>query len=196
MIAGMTDYSHQTFDDMFLDLQVWIKNLEEVTTIISKNIRKLKELEYWKKVDSDFQGIVQYSLKFYDTSIKEISEILSEIQQEVKVHHVKRIRNLYKTATDLDIRYGEIWHNRYEDKDYDNKNFRLVEELYEQGRGMAIDMRDLSNLAGRLEDFVGRKGKIKTKIGDNVDMLELKPNFFGLGINLNEVIRKFIRRKR
>jgi len=195
LFAGMTDYSQQSFEDMILDLKIWIKNLKEVSDLFPANIQRLKESKYWDKVNVDFQILLHYSIKFYDTSIREISEIVKEIQEEVRLDHIARIRRLYKTASELNRDYGRIWHQNYRHKEYGNKDFKLIEDLYEQGRNMAIDMADLSNLAGRLEDFVGKKAKPKRKVQPGIDMLELKPNFFGLGINLNEVIKKFIKRK-
>ena len=195
LFAGMTDYSHQSFEDMILDLKIWIKNLKEVSDLFPANIQKLKESQYWDKVNADFQMLLHYSIKFYDTSIREISEMVKEIQEEVRSDHIARIRRLYKTASELDRDYGRIWHQNYRHKEYGNKDFKLVEDLYAQGRDMAIDMRDLSNLAARLEDFVGKKAQPKRKAQPGINLLELKPNFFGLGINLNELIKKFFKRK-
>ena len=161
IFAGMTDYSHQSFGDMISDLKSWIKNLEEVNGILQNTIEKLKQSKYWEKVDVDFQNLIFYTIKFYDTSIDEITEIIVEISEEVKSHHVARMRRLYKTAEELDIEYGMVWNQRYTRKEYGNRDFNDVEELYRQGRGMAVDMRDLSNLASRLEDFVGKKAKKK-----------------------------------
>lgn len=192
MIAGMTDYSNQSFEDMILDLEEWIQNLKEVAEALPRNVQRLKELQYWEKVDPNFQGLVGYSIKFFETSIKEFSDIVKEIKQEVRVDHVTRIRGLCKTAIDLDFDYGRIWHQKYQDKEYGDTRFSLVEGLYQQGRLMAIDMRDLCNLADRINDFVGKKSEQKP---DAMDMLELKPNFFGMGINLNELINKFFRKK-
>ena len=161
IFAGFTDYSHQSFKDIVMDLQIWIKNLMEVSDFLLTNIQKLKESKYWDSVNANFQSLVRYSIKFYDTSIQEISEIAKEIQEEVRSDHIVRIRSLYKTASELDLRYGRVWYREGWDKEYGDKDFKVVEKLYQQGRSMAIDMRDLSNLAARLEDFAGKKIKLK-----------------------------------
>lgn len=161
LIAGSTDYSHQTFEDMMLDLNEWIENLHNVQTLFNENIKKLKEVDYWKKVDCSFQSLVYYSLKFFITAESEISAISKEIQSEVKPHHIARIRKLYVTSAELDDDFGRIWHREYKDKEYGEEYFDLVEDLYGEGRDMAVDMRDLSNLVGRLEDFIGRTGDIE-----------------------------------
>ena len=196
LFAGTTDYSPQSFDDLLLDLEAWAKNLKETSAFLPANIKKLKESKYWDKVDIDFQNILHYSIKFYDTSIGEITEILGELQEEIRPDHITRIHRLCQTASKLSLRYGRIWHQEYHDKEYGNKDFRAVEELYEQGRSMAIDMMDLSNLAARLGDFVGKKNRKKPKTRHDSDVFELKPNFYGLGVNLKELIKKFIKTKK
>jgi len=193
LIAGTSDYSHQSFDDMVSDLKTWVKDLRQTSNTLKINVRKLKALKYWDKIPIDFTALIQYSIKFYNTSIQEIFEIVKEIQEEVRSDHVNRIRTLGKTASKLNLGYGEIWHQKYGNKEYNNKYFKLVEELYKEGRGMAIDMIDLSNLAARLEDFIGKKTKSKQKAW--YDIFELKPNILGLGINFNKLIEKFVKKK-
>jgi len=193
LFAGMSDYSHQSFDDMLSDLKTWVNNLKQTSNILKGNVEKLKELKYWDKIPIDFIILIQRSIKFYNTSIQEISEIVEEIQEEVRPDHVARIRRLYKVAIELDFDYGRIWHQKYNNKEYGNKDFKLVEELYGEGRQMAIDMKDLSNLAARLKDFIGKKTKPQQKAW--YDIFELKPNILGLGINFNKLIEKFVKRK-
>jgi len=198
LIAGTTDYSHQSFEDILADLYQWITSLKETSEKLLRNIENLEKSGYWKKVDYDFTNLVYYSIKFYTTSIQEITEISGDIKKDVRLDHVTRLNALYETASKLDLHYGKIWHQEYENKEYGNKEFILVEEIYSEGRGMAIDMRDLSNLSYRLRDFIGRKsqGKLDADGQQNIDLLELKPNLFGLGINLNELIKRFFTRKK
>ena len=64
-----------------------------------------------------------------------------------------------------------------------------AENLYSNGRDELYDMIDLCNLSVRLKDFVGKKSK------NNIDLLEIKPNFFGIGLNLNNIIRRLKKKK-
>ncbi len=196
VIPGTTDYRIQSFEDMILDFRGYIRELKKALKTLKVNIRKLKQLKYWDKVDWDFQRLVEYSIKFYDTAIVEISDILGEIQEEVGLHHVRRARQLGETAAELNVRYGRIWHQEYRNKEYSNKDFKLVERLYEEGRNMALSMKDLSNLAERLDDFVGKKVVRKEKGKSIMDALELKPNWFGLGINLKKLASRLTRNKK
>lgn len=56
MIIGTTDYSNQSINAMKEDLKNWVVSLRESCDIINRNIEKLKQNNYWVKVDFDFQS--------------------------------------------------------------------------------------------------------------------------------------------
>ena len=187
MLAGATDYRHQTFEDMMSDLQNWVNGLEQTISIMNENIKKLEGVGYWDEVPYDFQATVYYSLKFYKTSVKEISGMLPEFGKEVRRDHVARIKTLFKVAAELNRDFGIAWHQHYEKKEYGKDEFKLVQKLYREGRGMAIDMLDLSNLAKRLEDFVGKRSENVNGGKKRFPWLILKPNFYGIGIDFKKI---------
>lgn len=159
-MEGSTNYSHQSFDDMVLDLQNWVKNLEEVCETMENSTSQLEKNGYLGKIPYNVKSCFAYANRFYRTSITEINSILSDFDDEVQNNHVNRLRSLGETAQKLNKDIGLSWHREpWEDaKDYGNPNFQLVEKIYEEGRGMAVDMIDLRNLSARLEDFVGKRG--------------------------------------
>lgn len=157
LFAGMTDYSHQTFRDILDDLNNWRMNLISTTETINTIVKQLQESGYWKKVPDDFSSLVMYALKYYKTSTTEISDIIQNLEIEVQENHISRLRSLAKTADELNLDFGQVWHRQYESKDYGELNFSNVEKIYSLGRNMVVDMLDLSNVAARLEDFVGMK---------------------------------------
>jgi len=161
LFAGMTDYSHQSFEDLVEDLKAWINSLQDTQDLFRKNLDALQKSGYWDNVIWNFKAHLAHTLKFFETSQKELGEILNDIRtNEVQQNHIVRLRSLATTAGELDARYGQIWHKEYRLKEYGNQNFALVERLYSEGRGMVQDMFDLQNVAIRLQDFVGRRGKI------------------------------------
>jgi hypothetical protein len=169
-MAGMTDYSHQSFNDMLTDLDNWLKNLVQVCELLEENEAQLKlDDYYWGNINHDVQGIFLYSHKFFKTSIEEIESILADLEDEIQENHVSRIRSLGLTAKNLETDLAITWHQdpwEYQ-KDYENSKFRLAEKMYTEARGMAADMIDLLNLAVRLEDFLGKKGKSAKNSGSN-----------------------------
>lgn len=159
LFAGATDYSHQTFHDILDDLNNWktalIRTSEEIKTII----KELNAKGYWKKVPDNFTSLIAYAVKFYETGIVEIDDIINNLKVEVQQNHISRLRSLAKTAHELNQDFGRVWHREYGPKDYGESNFSKVEFLYARGRDMVIDMLDMSNVAERLEDYIGMKNE-------------------------------------
>jgi len=160
LMGGMTDYSHQTFNDIVEDLEKELENITDFINAIETNVENVKSNGYWEtKVPSDFIGIVAYSLKHYKTTQGELSEISKEIQIEVREHHCKRLRRIATVAGEINMRIGKIWHQQYNGKEYGNSDFAIVENIYRDTRDMSVNLLDISNIASRLDDFIG-----KTKI--------------------------------
>jgi hypothetical protein len=66
----------------------------------------------------------------------------------------------------------------------------LLDPIYEDTRGIIVNYFDLSNVSSRLEALVGTQTSGKIQTDNNLDALELKPNLFGIGINLNYLLKK------
>lgn len=188
MIAGMTDYSHQTLDDIVKELESYLDSLMYIQNLLITHRKTLIDNGYWDKVNGDFRGTIVYAMKFYDTCIKEINEILSEILLEIQQHHVTRIQSLYTTADELNLRFGDVWHREYMPKEYGNENFWLVEQMYAKGRDMSVDMLDLSNLAARLKDFVGKKNYGLQK--SSLDLKNIHPNISILIQRMDDALKR------
>ncbi len=162
LLAGMTDYSHQTFDDILEDLKTEYETVTQFIDVIETNIDHLKSIQYWQRnVPSSFEDIVLYALKLYHTCQTELTEIIDEIQNEVEAHHIERIASLSKTASEVNVDIGQIWHNKYDNKEYGNKDFESVDTVYCQTRNMAANLLDLGNVAQRLKVYIGKKKQIQ-----------------------------------
>lgn len=179
LIGGCTDYSHQSFNDLISDLKDEKENTIAFIKMIEESIQKANENRYWDdKVPYDFKSIIAYSLKHYRTAVTELEELVNEIQQEVQKNHIKRLQTMSKVADEINSKIGQIWNRKYDErqKDYGKNDFFHVERVYEDTRGMAVNLLDVSNIAGRLKDFIGKTKKdmgIKNNLGD------LSNNTFG-----------------
>ena len=99
IIGGMTDYSHQSFDDILTDLNEERKRTSSFRGEIVKNVNILKANSYWESyVPFNFKCQVEYAIKHYDTVIVELKDIHKDINNEVKEHHVKRLQKISTTA--------------------------------------------------------------------------------------------------
>lgn len=156
-LGGMTDYSHQSFQDILDDIKEEKKQTNLFRNAIQNNIDVLTSNSYWQNnVPFDFRDIVAYSLRHYNTAIVEFDEIYKEMNIEVKQHHINRLKNIATVAQEINVDIGRIWHQRYYNKDYGNENFRIVENIYGDTRDMAVRLLDISNIAHRLNDFLGK----------------------------------------
>jgi hypothetical protein len=158
LIAGGTDYSHQSLNDIITDLKEESENLSIFKKKIEDNIREVKDSNYWQnKVPYSFRHIVNYSLRHYQTSIEEINDIANEIDRNIEDHHCKRLRNIASVASEINTDIGQIWHQEYPNKEYGNQDFRKVERVYGDTRDAAVNLLDIGNMAVRLDHYVGRK---------------------------------------
>lgn len=163
-IAGATDYSNQSLNDIFKDLDNELVAVLEVTASINRNINKLKDSNYWdKEVLLGFKNIINYSLRHYSTTIEELGSIKIEMGYEVQKNHCRRLENLAEVAYKINKDIGLFWHREYEKKAYGNKDFMLVENIYYNTRDIAVNLLDLSNIAGRLRDFIGKKNHLSSQ---------------------------------
>lgn len=177
LLGGMTDYSHQSFRNIISDLEKEHKNVTDFINAIEANIAKVKIDGYWnQKVSSDFIMIVAYSLKHYKTTQEEFLEISQEIQIEVREHHCKRLQSISTVADEINREIGQIWHRRYNGKEYGNPDFKIVEDIYGDTRDMAVNLLDTSNIAARLKDFIG---KTKVTMDKNQNLGGISNTTFG-----------------
>jgi hypothetical protein len=164
MIAGATSYSHQSLEDMVTDLTNWAIELEKVTTFTEKSIQAITKNGNWGAVVFDEQAIIYQSLSFFNMSLQELNEITPAIGEKVENHHVNRIRSVGQTPDKIARRLVEVWNRDLATvQRRKNADFAQLDDIYRQARSMADDMLDLINLAARLKDFVGKRGKIKAK---------------------------------
>lgn len=156
LIGGMTDYNHQSFDDILTDLNEEIKRTTSFRDAILNNMDVLKANSYWNNVPFDFKSQVEYAVKHYNTAITEFRDIHRDLKKEVKEHHIQRLRKISVVAQKINADIGIIWHKQYYNKDYDNCNFKIVERIYCDTRDMAVNLLDMSNVAERLNDYIGK----------------------------------------
>lgn len=154
----MTDYRHQSFPDLIDDLIKTQAFLLKEVAAIKENIDKLQKNGYWSsRVPTDFKNIIGYSIKHYQTASSELSEIAGEAQLSVEQHHCTRLNEISNVADEINRRIGKYWANDYHGQDYGNKDFDLVERIYEDTRDVSVSLLDLSNASTRLQHFIGRK---------------------------------------
>jgi len=162
LLGGTTNYSHQSLDDIVDDLLAEARNAEAFVQKIEEGIARSKESGYWdSKVPYDVRSCIAYALRHYRTTIREVTDIIADFEVEIQRHHCKRIGRIASTADEINGRIGRIWHNAFENKEYGKEDYRIVETVYADTRDMAVNLLDFGNVATRLEDYVGKKRRVK-----------------------------------
>jgi hypothetical protein len=75
---------------------------------------------------------------------------LDDFDVEILDHHFKRLSNIAQTAIEINKEIGIIWHQKYKNKEYDNQDFKIVEEIYKDTKDMAVNLLDFSSMANQL----------------------------------------------
>lgn len=163
MWAGSTSYQHQPVSELLKDLKQMIKEAKRVKNELEKNFKTIIKSSYHKKVDHGFLGSVGHCISLAE-SVIELKDILSYIKKKrIDEIHVKRLKTLGEESDRLNREIGEFWHHGKE-KDYENKNFHVVEGLYTTSRTFFASMLDLNSMADKLKDIVNNHtGSTKKK---------------------------------
>ena len=159
--AGMTDYSHQSLEAILKDLSNWLIALKEMMTYLENNSQKLVDNGYWEDINGDFKWIFARANRFYATALTEIEEIKEQLSIEVQSNHVTRLNRIGITSHEIYMDWSDVWVNDVKPKQYGNPNFIILENLCNRSGDMAADLLDLSNVADRLKDYIGRKGNLE-----------------------------------
>ena len=164
LFAGMTDYSHQSFDDIIDDLKKEIETIDFFVDKVNQNLNEVRKSGYWNdNVPTDFKSIIGYALRLYNTTKSEFNDIIADIQFEVAEHHCRRLNKIAETAQEVNVDIGQVWHRKYDNKEYGNDDFRKVENIYGFTRDVAANLTDTYNIAERLKDFIGKSNKRMTQ---------------------------------
>lgn len=162
-IAGGTDYSHQSIADISTDLDDLAKNFCKWSRELSGHVKKLKENKRWAEVPDDFKIHAARAMKLIDTACDELGEIGKEIRREVQAHHSVRLRQLAKSADEINREIGKMWHadylERWKSGHYGEDWFMIVEDIYADGRDSVATLLDLDAIGVRLDHFTGRRTK-------------------------------------
>lgn len=155
MIGGMTNYEDQSIGDILEDIKGWISYTEEIKNLIETGINILKENSYWSNIPYNFQATLLSSIRCQNTFLNDLQLVVNAIEQDkLSVREVNIMKRIGKNAIEYNIDYGKSYKEESRWKEYDNKDFRVAENLYAKGRDYFITMQDASNVSGRLPDYI------------------------------------------
>ena len=186
IMAGMTDYTGVSLDDILVHFREWkehteqtIGELEQLKTAVHSSAGRLHNP----------RGMIHYIDYFTDLFSRfanEFGRLLRELPMGVRQSHVDAVRAIYnasRRADDVCLQFKREHIER--DIEDDNLRYNVVDEIYGKSRDRLANYLDLSNLAPRLQTLVGTSTE--------TEVFQFKPNFHGIGVDFKALFRKFSR---
>lgn len=152
IFSGMTDYSVQPISEIAKDLN----RFKNRATDVIATIDGLKADKYMKSAPYDITALIKCSYSLFKYLIDEIESILGDIEQNnILDNHSKRLKPFAHNGDELYRDYHKVWKDDVASgwKQYQDPNFRPFEFMIYEMNDLNADLRDLANIAERLDHF-------------------------------------------
>jgi len=194
IFAGMTDYTGVDLDTIVEHLKEWKENTDKTIKSLEGYIVLVRE--NWDRLDGpgDIESYLRFFIDLFKRYSVDFTRLINELPFNIEKRHVDILEQIYESSKLEEKQCVSFKHDHIVRSLKDESlRYSLIDKIYEDTRNMIIDYKDLSKFAYRLKTFVGTKRKeLETPLA-GIDALELKPNIFGIGINLNHLIKRFFR---
>ena len=192
IVRGGTDYTGVSLEDIFEHLKDWRVSTEELLRNLKKHKFKVIENKYKIEMADAVISFIDASIDIFNRFLYDFDRILAELPSQVTESHIEIISQILR---------GSEFHENYcvrFDQDHIEKSLRdesmrpLLDAIYADTRDEIINYSDLSNVMPRLRTYIGSglKKSGRRISADDIEAFELKPNLFGIGLNLNYIIKK------
>jgi hypothetical protein len=190
IFAGMDDYTGAEISDIIQEVDNFIANTESAVEELSTlKVEVNSKIEKFDSPDALIEHIDIFSSKFQRYLI-ELRRVRGEICKSIENRHVETI-NYLSNICQSDEKTCRDFKNENICKSLKDESVRrIIDRIYEVTMGVAIDYWNLSNLRACLERFVGTVFNQSESAADTANqIIDLKPNLFGIGLNLNNAIK-------
>lgn len=190
---GGTDYTGVSLEDIYEHLREWrdstqalIQKLTECKSQATENKNKLDHAE-------DINDFIDISIDLFKRFLPDYDRLLAEIPRGVKEAHIEILAQIV-SRSEFHEDYCVRFKKQHIEKSLRDESMRpLLDDIYAETRNEIINYADLHNVIPRLKTYVGSKLKQEEKHSltiEDTEVLELKPNIFGIGLNLNYIIKR------
>lgn len=189
LTAGMTDYTGVPLDTILAHLRDWRDETERCLRTLRQHLCDVEKQRVQLDDPDDVIVYINLMIDLFTRYLFDFERLVAELPRSVTEAHIEIIQQINASASAEERHCIRFKRNNIERPLKDEGLRRLVDEIYRNSRSMMIDYQDLSNLVPRLRTFVGMPTHAPPALRD-LDILELKPNIFGLGVNLNQMIKR------
>src|SRR5699024_1447067 len=128
---------------------------KEIKKFIEDGIDALKDSGFWANIPYNFQATLMSSIRCQNTILSDLGFILKAIEEnKLTNREVELMKKVGMNEIEYNGEYGETYKEEHNWKAYGNKDFKLVEELYGNGRDYFVTMQDAVNVSVRLRDYI------------------------------------------
>ncbi len=187
--AGFTDYTAMSLSEIVLHFKEWHMNTENALFELCKlRANVLKDAPSFEDPAFVFEYIDHFR-DFFIRYLLEFERLIKQLSKGVNAAHVTAIKQLYDGARREDSKCI-AFRDREINRGLKNDNVRYtLDKIYTETRSLLIDYYDLSNVQHRLNSLIDAEVNKHEEVLPGID---LKPNFMGIGLNLNKLIRNAI----
>ncbi len=195
-MRGGTDYTGVPLKDIYEHLKDWRESTNALLHNLNEhksNVIQHKEKIYRANVIISF---INGSIDLFSRFLSDFDRLIAEIPDQVTNAHIEIISQILRRSEFHEKSCVQFKYDHIEESLLDESMRPLLDAIYADTRDEIIDYSDLSNVIPRLRTYIGtgldrRKKGLST---EDFDAIELKPNLFGIGFNLNYVIKKIKQR--
>ena len=184
-LAGATDYTGVSLEDIVLHVNQWQATTEQTIVDLRKYLEKAKQQSELLENPREITSFLDYFIDLFSRYLNDIGRLAREIPKGVTAAHIEIVQQLYRSSKleeQATIRFKQDW--VYKRLPHEEAR-PLLDKIYGDTRDQLIDYRDLSNVIPRLRTFVGASSSSEV-----LQDFHLKPNVFGVGVNLNRILAR------
>lgn len=185
-LAGWTDYTGVTLEDITQHPRDWEKSTRETIMLLEKYRNSAEEKSGLLENPREVISYLNFFIDLFSRYLGDLQRLVREIPFGVTKAHIEIVNQLYHSSK-IEDKTTVHFKNDWVYKSLPHEEMRsLLDAIYAETRNMLIDYRDLSNLVLRLKTFMSERDASTEILSD----FELKPSFFGIGLNLNRVLAR------
>ncbi|MEK4453439.1 hypothetical protein [Paenibacillus sp. FSL L8-0506] len=155
LFGGATSYNDQSIEDIIEDINEWIDYTKEIKQFLEDGIANSKAANYWNIIPFDFSMTLLASVRCQNTFLNDFDRILNAISNaQLTTREVELLKKIGLNAGKYNSKYGITFKEDNEWKEYGDKNFQVVENMYAQGRDYFVTLQDAMNASVRLSDYI------------------------------------------
>lgn len=190
LFAGDTSYIGATLDDILTHLVDWKEGTEDTIRFLEDSKKEVDRNRELIRYPDEVIEFIDYTLDQLGRFKSDFERLLVELPRGVDERHPELVLRLAQFSKIIDDSCLDFKREHIQKGMRSESQRPLLDAIYSRSRTQAFDYLDLFNLGDQLKTFVGTRTESSFGIED-VDVLEHKPNFFGFGVNLNHIIKRW-----